>query len=72
MAHFNERVLYVVFHLEVCFAVFMDQSVVPFDVNAGIFCAFPIHGNLVVFFECHLEVTSVALSEVFQPKIINK
>ena len=50
----------------------MDRSVVPFDVNAGIFFAFPIHSNLVVFFECHLEVTSVAFANVFHSKIVNE
>ena len=49
----------------------MDRRIVPFDVNAGIFCAFPIHVNLVVFFNCHLEVTSVAFSGLYHPKIIN-
>ena len=50
----------------------MYRRVVPFDVDAGIFCAFPIHSNLVVLFEFHLEVTRMAFSDVFRPKIINK
>ena len=71
VAHFYVKVLDVVLHQEACFAILLDRSVVPFDVDAGIFCAFLIHDNLVVFFKCHLEVTSVAISDIFHSKIIN-
>ena len=54
VAQFNEQVLNVILHREAGSAVLMDRSVVPFDVDAGIFFAFPIHGNLVVFVECYL------------------
>ena len=66
-----DQILDVIFHLEACFAVFMDWHVVPFDVDAWIFFAFPIHGNLLIFFECHLKVTGVAFSDIFHSKIIN-
>ena len=71
VAQFTEQVLDLFLHREACFAVFMDWSIVPFDVDASIFFAFPIHGNLVISLECHLEVTGVAFSNVFHPKIIN-
>ena len=69
--HFDEQFLDVVLHQKLCFPVFMDQSIVPFDADSGIFCAFPIHGNIIFFFKCHLEVTSVAISNIFHSKIIN-
>ena len=61
-----------VLHREACFAIFMDWSVVLFNVDASIMFAFPIHGNIVVFFECLLEVISVAFSNTFHPKIIKE
>ena len=71
MAHFDEQVLDVVLDIEACFPVLIYWSVVPFYVDVGILCAFPIHGNLIVLFKCHLEVTSVAISDIFHSKIIN-
>ena len=50
----------------------MDWRIVPFDVDASILVAFPIHGNPVVFFEFHLEVTGVAFSDIFHSKIIKQ
>ena len=49
----------------------MDWRVVPFNVDASIFFAILINGNLVIFFECHLEVTGVELFIILHSKIIN-
>ena len=68
MVKFYAEICYVIFHRETAGAV----GVISLEVDAGVQVSFPIIGDFVVLFEDSLEMESVALSDIFDTKVINE
>ena len=58
-------------HAEVTLVFGLDIAVSPMQVNASIFVACPIFGDVIMFFENIMEVVSMAISYIFDAEIIN-
>ena len=68
MVKFYAEICNVIFHLDTAGAV----GVIPLEVDAGVQVSFTILGYFVVLFEDSLEMESVALSDIFDTKVINE